>query len=206
MANNYIPFDLKIASVISKTAIITWDVSNVIEFKAGTKYKLYGSLDGANYEYLQTAARTEDTVDITKAKYIRITSHTPILGESSKSAPLLIPDVIKDPVPVATGPDGDVAILKTTEDNRLEVSLQGDSLGFAAQTDALNAIKDLVATESTQSAALEALNSIVANTAVAYSHAGDLRISEAELVALRVDPCMSISTDDAARLIIYGKN
>ncbi len=32
------------------------------------------------------------------------------------------------------------------------------------------------------------------------------KTAEAELVALRVDPCMSISTDDAARLIIYGKN
>jgi len=127
MANSYIPFDLKIKNILGDTAIITWDVSNVIEFKAGTKYRVYTSPDGAVYTLNQTVSRTEAAVHLSNDNaYVRIASHTPTLGESNQSAPIIITDPLTlakyvDPTPVAVDADGKTRVLQLGDGSKLEV-------------------------------------------------------------------------------------
>ncbi len=203
MSNNYPPSNLKIKNILGDTAVITWDVSNVIEFKAGTKYKIYTSPNGADYVLSQTVPRVEAAVPLSlETAYIRVTSHTPMLGESNQSAPLIIIDPLTlskyvDPTSVAVDSEGKTRALQLGDESKLEVraeltdNLLGNLSGQGQeQIDILSNIEALLspgaAKESKQDdiilrlvEAEDLLTEIRDNTQI-----GNLKVSEIELLAV----------------------
>lgn len=49
MPNIFVPFDLGVKDLTTKSAILTWDLNNVAEYKAGTYYKVYLSDNGTTF-------------------------------------------------------------------------------------------------------------------------------------------------------------
>ena len=114
MPNFYPPTNLKIKLVIGDSVVITWDVHNAIEFKAGTKYRIYGPPDNTpgSYALISEVRRPEASIaKIPENTYVRVTTHTPVLGESDPCAPLQIAGPVtlaetKEPIPVAVDTEG----------------------------------------------------------------------------------------------------
>jgi len=155
MANNFVPFDLKIKNILGDTAIISWDVHNAIEFKPGTKYNIYVSADDLSYNLLKTAVRTETTVALSAAnKFIKISSLHASFGESALSQALGIatPETLaeyKEITPIATDELGKSRALKI---NSLTGRLEVDAFLSSAIIAEINTVG--LSTEAKQDATL----------------------------------------------------
>lgn len=133
MPNYYPPTNLSIKNILGDTAIITWDVHNAIEFKAGTKYNIYVSGDDSVYTLLSTVNRIEAAVPLKDSnRFVKVTSVTPMLGESDKSSALQIKSPVtlaeyKEATPVGVDILGKSRYLSVDEQGRLKVSDTGIS-------------------------------------------------------------------------------
>lgn len=156
MANSFVPFDLKLKAILGDTAVITWDVHNLIEFKKGTRYKVYISPDDSAYTFLRDTPRTETAIAINSStKFVKVSSYHQTLGESQLSTAIKFdsPETLtefKDVTPVATDGSGKSRALKIdAETGRLDVNafineevlarLSTEGLATEAKQDAQNA-------------------------------------------------------------------
>ena len=162
MANTYTPYDLKIKAVLGDTVIITWDVHNAVQHKAGTKYNIYTSASGAasSFVLLKKSVRTENSVPLTDDnRFIRISCVAPVLGESDRSASLEIigPNTLSDleAQPVAVdGNNKSRNLLVDSETGKLEVETEIDAASLVG-----------LSTEAKQDAQIALLTAIHNNTA-----------------------------------------
>lgn len=205
MANIYTPYDLSIKVIIGDTAIVKWDVHNVVEFKAGTKYNVYTSPNDGTYTLLATVVRTEAAVPLSPQNaFVKISSTTPILGESDKSVALKIdgPATLaeyKEATPVGVDELGKSRYLRIGADGALAVADTSISEALAdvstatkqdAQIALLAEIRSFflpgLAKESKQDATIARLVDVADWLAQINNNTktGNLTVSEADIVSV----------------------
>jgi len=91
MPNMFVPFDLGVKDLTTKSAILTWDLNNVAEYKAGTYYKVYLSDNGTAFTEPAIVANIRTLSVPLKANefWFAVTSIVDGL-ESVKSAPFKV--------------------------------------------------------------------------------------------------------------------
>jgi hypothetical protein len=166
MANTFIPFGLKVRDITSAGITIEWDLDNTVEFRPGTYYKVYTSMDNVSYTVLEQANIKYHSFALKSVPYwMKVTSFVVGLGESLPSAPFQITQVIgvtdsQDQTTVAITPSGEPIKLKTTPTGELAVALSG------AQLTIDNAVLNIgvgLAKEIKQDALLLSLNNLKDN-------------------------------------------
>ncbi len=213
MPNLFVPSNLRITDVLGDSAVIAWDISNAVKSRPGVRFRVYTSADGVAFTLFDSYIRQEASVPLKSAsKFVKVSSYTPTLGESDKSAVLEIrgPETLaqyETPTPVAVDEAGKSRYLKTTSDGKLEVKAEFTDLILsgvsteAKQDAVISLLTDLksysspgLAKEAKQDSILlqlisqsNTLSEIRANTEV-----GNLTISETEM--LSVTPAGSKAT------------
>ena len=141
MGHIYAPFDLKIKQLWAKSATITWDLDNTVEFREGVYYKIYTSSDGESYSLAGSATWREYLLTVGYPDiYVKVTAIVPILGESNMSEAFVVPGLTSQSITtnsgsggvVVVGPDGAPSALRTSTPGTLWVTEAGEDGGPAA--------------------------------------------------------------------------
>lgn len=91
MPNIFVPFDLGVKDLTTKSAILTWDLNNVAEYKAGTYYKVYLSDNGTTFTEPAIIANIRTLSVPLKASEFWFSVTSIVDGmESAKSAPFKV--------------------------------------------------------------------------------------------------------------------
>jgi len=128
MPNIFVPFDLGVKDLTTKSAILTWDLNNVAEYKAGTYYKVYLSDNGTVFTEPPITAniRTLSVPLKQNSFWFAVTSIVDGL-ESAKSAPFKVDAKIgvsdsRDTSTIAVDINGNPCKLKVNTNGELMTS------------------------------------------------------------------------------------
>lgn len=171
MSNPYIPTNVRVEDFNPGSLVLDWDVSTVLEKDIKTRYNVWGSNNsGGTWDLIvENSVGSHTSITATWA-WVAVSSIHSTLGESDKSAPLVLqsPETLSGGVPqmaVGLDEDGNHHFLKVSSDGGLilgegiSISIDTTDLSTEAKQDELMLN---VAKESKQDVLIEAVNT--ANT------------------------------------------
>ena len=127
MANTFVPYDLRVKDLTSASAIVSWELSNVVEFKPGTYYNVYTSLNGTVYVLLCVANTKYASIPLhADGGFVKVTSFVGGMGESAQSTALSLPPIggtdSTDSTTIAVNAAGEPIKLRATDTGELLIS------------------------------------------------------------------------------------
>lgn len=167
MANSFIPYDLKVKELNSKSVLLEWDLNNYAEYKEGTYYRVYISTDGVSYQAPITANIKYVSVPLLKDEFWFAVASVVDGMQSLKSPMFKVEHKIgnsdsRDSSSIAVDIDGNPAKLIVDENGSLKTTA-------TLSTASINVVVSGGATESKQDSLIAAVSDLDNNITITNS-------------------------------------